>query len=75
MGATGAQVPDRLDPESAHDVTPSPQCGPSSNTTHDKCAGSGFEVEFGTLAASTIDSFDLLAAQCRDAGCSGGDDA
>ena len=42
------------------------------NTTHDVCAGSGFEAEIGALAASTINSFDCLAAQCRDAGYSGG---
>ena len=45
------------------------------NTTHDKCAGSGFDAEIGALAASIINSFDRLAAQFRDAGCSGGDDA
>ena len=45
------------------------------NTTHDKCAGSGFDAETGVLAASSIISFDRLPAQCRDAGCSGGDDA
>ena len=42
------------------------------NTAHDKCAGSGgFEGETGALAASTMNSFDRLAAQCGDAGCSG----
>ena len=44
------------------------------NTTHDQCAGSGFEAEIGVLAASTINSFDRLAAQCRDAGYSGRDE-
>ena len=42
------------------------------NTTHDKYAGRGFEAEIGALAASTINSFDRLAGQCRDAGYSGG---
>ena len=42
------------------------------NTAHDMCAGiGGFEAETGALAASTMNSFDRLAAQCRDAGCSG----
>ena len=40
-------------------------------TAHDKCAGSGFDAEVGALAASTIISFDRLAAQCRENGCSG----
>ena len=45
------------------------------NTAHDKCAGSGFEAETDALAASTINSFDRLAAQSREAGARGGDDA
>ena len=42
------------------------------NTTQDKYAGSGFKAEIGALAASTTNSFDRLAAQCRAAGCTGG---
>ena len=45
------------------------------NTAHDKCVGSGFDAEIGAIATSAIISFDRLAAQFRDAGCSGGDDA
>ena len=45
------------------------------NTTHNKYEGSGFEAEIGALAAGTISSFDRFAAQCRDAGCSGRNDA
>ena len=42
------------------------------NTTQDKDAGSGFKAEIEALAATTTNSFDRLAAQCRDAGCTGG---
>jgi len=42
------------------------------DTTHHKYSGSGFESGIGALAASTINSFDRLAAHCRDAGYSGG---
>ena len=41
-------------------------------TTHEEYAGSGFEAEIGALAGSTTNRFDRLAAQCRDAGCTGG---
>ena len=57
----------------AWNATPTPQCGSSSGChERDVYAGGGFEAEIGSLAASTINSFDRLAAQCRDAGCSGG---
>ena len=42
------------------------------NTIHDKYARNGFDAEIGAHAAGTVNSFDRLAAQCRDAGCSGG---
>lgn len=44
------------------------------NPAHDGCAGRAFDAEIGALAASTIVSFDHLAAQGGDDGCSAGDD-
>lgn len=44
------------------------------NTAHNKCAGSGVDAEIGTLAASTIISFNRFAAKCCDAGFTAGHD-
>ena len=50
-------------------ATPSRHVRETVKTTYDKYAGNGFGAEIGALAASTTNSFDRLAAQCRDAGC------
>ena len=45
------------------------------NATHDKSAGNGLDAAIGALAANITNGFDRLAAPCRDAGCSGDNDA